>query len=964
MASVATFAKTSTLTLTAYHVLANVATKPLILIRKMRPQTTDPFDDSDTQQPTRLAVAVAMNMSLVLLGATVLATAFYWLDQEDMRLVYNPWTYVVLVPFALLLISTVLKMLVSRVVERSMQVAFLLSVLMHLVVINYAGSTVILSRTWPDFFDSVDQERRKQKLDALRARQYIHLTHKNQPNQRPNHLRYVPTEHQPTPDPKRQSENDSADHVSENISVSLPLIDPTASDSSAQPKTADQLVNSAPVKNSNHADSLTLETSEPATIPKSQPEQQPKLDQPIPTDPPQLEQPIDLALQPGDSTSQRQTDTTNTLSTPEHAAANLIADRASIQRSANSAPLVRSETSQPVIEPTQGAVPYPLNRSAAGGQPGPSAASSLPRYGQESLAAPSANGQSLSASNLANHQRSTTSRPTPMPNDSASMQSPTWQDIPRWTSGATGRSPSQLAQQFGSGDAATEDLAGLVGSGTAIERTNVGPARPTKGTVQLQTSEVESRADQPAIEAQPSDLVRSTRSSVTSPRIDTLQPTPGTGPSDALRPNASSGLARAPARTSSATGENTSDALASLPADFESRYLARSNVGSNRAPGSSTPVAKPAFQQRLDRLQNPEQRASQLPPETDQAIERGLEFLAKYQRPDGSWRLQDFDTEVLIRSDTAATGLALLAFQGAGYTHLQSRYAAVLDRAIGFLAQHQKPDGDLYIPQDPASDQNAWLYSHSIAALALSEAYGMTQDERLRPIAQKAIDFTVNSQDTRRGGWRYRPNVGSDTSVTGWFMMALHSGRLAGLRVPAETFDNIQKFADQARAGGNTPHLYRYNPYAADTPEQRHGLRPTAVMTSVGLLIRLYSGWPRERTEMVGGADFLLQHLPSHGNSAQSLRDTYYWYYATQVIFQMGGSHWQRWRVSLYPLLIESQISEGPWAGSWAPYQPVPDLWSRYGGRLYVTTMNLLSLEVSYRHLPLYETTTDDREGF
>jgi hypothetical protein len=295
---------------------------------------------------------------------------------------------------------------------------------------------------------------------------------------------------------------------------------------------------------------------------------------------------------------------------------------------------------------------------------------------------------------------------------------------------------------------------------------------------------------------------------------------------------------------------------------------------------------------------------------------------------------------------------------------LQSRYAAVLDRAIGFLAQHQKPDGDLYIPQDPASDQNAWLYSHSIAALALSEAYGMTQDERLRPIAQKAIDFTVNSQDTRRGGWRYRPNVGSDTSVTGWFMMALHSGRLAGLRVPAETFDNIQKFADQARAGGNTPHLYRYNPYAADTPEQRHGLRPTAVMTSVGLLIRLYSGWPRERTEMVGGADFLLQHLPSHGNSAQSLRDTYYWYYATQVIFQMGGSHWQRWRVSLYPLLIESQISEGPWAGSWAPYQPVPDLWSRYGGRLYVTTMNLLSLEVSYRHLPLYETTTDDREGF
>jgi hypothetical protein len=32
-------------------------------------------------------------------------------------------------------------------------------------------------------------------------------------------------------------------------------------------------------------------------------------------------------------------------------------------------------------------------------------------------------------------------------------------------------------------------------------------------------------------------------------------------------------------------------------------------------------------------------------------------------------------------------------------------------------------------------------------------------------------------------------------------------------------------------------------------------------------------------------------------------------------------------------------------------------LWAKYGGRLYVTTLNLLSLEVNYRHLPLYDAT-------
>ena len=59
--------------------------------------------------------------------------------------------------------------------------------------------------------------------------------------------------------------------------------------------------------------------------------------------------------------------------------------------------------------------------------------------------------------------------------------------------------------------------------------------------------------------------------------------------------------------------------------------------------------------------------------------------------------------------------------------------------------------------------------------------------------------------------------------------------------------------------------------------------------------------------------------------------------------------------------LLESEFPmlfvEGENEGSWDPTTPTPDLWARYGGRLYVTTMNLLSLEVTYRHLPLYDAT-------
>jgi hypothetical protein len=74
----------------------------------------------------------------------------------------------------------------------------------------------------------------------------------------------------------------------------------------------------------------------------------------------------------------------------------------------------------------------------------------------------------------------------------------------------------------------------------------------------------------------------------------------------------------------------------------------------------------------------------------------------------------------------------------------------------------------------------------------------------------------------------------------------------------------------------------------------------------------------------------------------------------------MGGDKWRQWNERLYPILIDSQVKSGDQSGSWDPLGPVPDLWGEFGGRLYVTTLNLLSLEVNYRHLPLYESTASE----
>ena len=391
----------------------------------------------------------------------------------------------------------------------------------------------------------------------------------------------------------------------------------------------------------------------------------------------------------------------------------------------------------------------------------------------------------------------------------------------------------------------------------------------------------------------------------------------------------------------------------------ESRFVQRQSGGSPSVI-PNVAVAKEAFRKR-----NPAALANS-GPSTEAAIELGLAFLARNQLADGSWTLGQFDTDdplyqSQLTSDTAATGLALLAFQGAGYNHREYKYAAQVKAGIEWLIRNQAPDGGLYVEGDKRSNSSCRLYSHAIATLALTEAFGMTQDENVREATQRALDYISNNQDRQYGGWRYyavRNKRSSDTSVTGWMMMALKSAKLAGLDTQKSTLNGIARWLRVAQSP-DSPHEFRYNPNAVDSPgiSRAHGRAVSTTMTSVGLLMQVYSGWKPQDPQFIDGAKVLLKQLPSDRNSR--LRDTYYWYYATQVMKHAGGDHWDQWRDALHPLLIKSQVKNGEMSGSWHPYKPVPDRWGPQGGRLYVTTMNLLSLEVRYRLLPLYEKTID-----
>jgi len=327
--------------------------------------------------------------------------------------------------------------------------------------------------------------------------------------------------------------------------------------------------------------------------------------------------------------------------------------------------------------------------------------------------------------------------------------------------------------------------------------------------------------------------------------------------------------------------------------------------------------------------------------ESEDAVERGLVWLAKNQYPDGHWSIDDFPGESsadtaqgTFRADSAATGLALLAYLGAGYTHQSGQYQDVVNRGVQRLLKRQKSDGDLFAEE---SDY-VQFYSHGMAAIALCEAYGMTKDGALKTPAQNALNFIVASQHPEFGGWRYRARFESDTSVSGWQLMALKSGEMSGLKVPKDTYVRIAKWLDSVQSK-SAAGQYSYHPTREASPS----------MTAEALLMRQYLGARRDDAQLVAGADYLRTRLPDFGQ-----RDSYYWYYATQVMFHMQGDHWTAWNESLRDTLVETQSKDGPASGSWDPINPTPEKWSKAGGRHYLTTLNLLMLEVYYRHLPLY----------
>jgi len=347
------------------------------------------------------------------------------------------------------------------------------------------------------------------------------------------------------------------------------------------------------------------------------------------------------------------------------------------------------------------------------------------------------------------------------------------------------------------------------------------------------------------------------------------------------------------------------------------------------------------------------------------AIEQSLAWLARHQDEDGRWDCDGFMKHDpspdatnpgagSATQDVGATGLALLAFLGAGNTMRSGPYQDQVKRGIRWLMQEQDRESGIV----GTAQSHDYIYGHAIAAWALCEAYGLTtnrnnptaQERQLKAKAQQALNYLESHRNTH-GVWRYQPRDGdNDTSVTTWCVMAYRAGKDFGLEVNDNALKIALEYYDQVTDPATGRHGYTKAGERSSRMPGMHAskfpIKKNEALTGAGLFARFMLGQRPSEVPVMTKSAALLNTCPPAWTPAAGNIDLYAWYWASLALYQYGGEAWQAWSPKLAKALQEGQQTEGPNAGSWDPIS----VWSEISGRVGSTAMATLSLETHFRY--------------
>jgi HEAT repeat protein len=405
---------------------------------------------------------------------------------------------------------------------------------------------------------------------------------------------------------------------------------------------------------------------------------------------------------------------------------------------------------------------------------------------------------------------------------------------------------------------------------------------------------------------------------------------------------------------------------------------------------------------RGDRIRRARARALGATPQVEKAVDAALDWLTRHQDKDGSWSSFQFDAHCkLNRCDgpgeasatTGVTGLALLAFLGAGETHGVGPHKEVVARALAYLRGVQGPDGRIG-KGGGTTDLTHWTmrkpgegligpswtekepldvgaYGHAVATVALVEAYMLSGDAEIGAAAKKAVDYVLAARNPD-AAWRYAcpPDGKSDTSITGWMCWALAAARAAGIYADKSAIEGAVAWIEQKTEPefGKTGYRQIGGPAARhDGRELKFPADEVESTTSIGVALRLFAGRKPKDDQAIGkGVELILKKLPKWDVDRGTI-DFYAWFWGATALRQVAGANWKtdlwgprqggvvwkKWSAAMNEALLASQRAEKDRDehGSW----DAEDAWSWVGGRVYATAMCCMALESYWRMDPVLD---------
>ena len=161
--------------------------------------------------------------------------------------------------------------------------------------------------------------------------------------------------------------------------------------------------------------------------------------------------------------------------------------------------------------------------------------------------------------------------------------------------------------------------------------------------------------------------------------------------------------------------------------------------------------------------------------------------------------------------------------------------------------------------------------------------------------------------------------------------MALRSAKNAGLDVPEKSIKKAVTFIKRCY---NQRHgAYGYQP----------GSHPTYAMAAAGVMSMQVCG-QHDSAQVKTATDWLLHRARVNQNHHWFFYCTYYY---AQGMYQRGGEHAKAARRRVGKVLLQFQADDGSWSGTSGQ--------ERHAGRVYATSLAILSLSVKHHYLPIYQ---------